>query len=267
MKDAVRRLIDIGYERNEVNLIRGKFRVRGDTLEVMPSYEETVVRFSYFGDTVERILRMNPITGEVIEEMSEVFIFPATHYVTERQRMVKATAQIEEELALRLAELESQGKMLEAQRLRMRTAYDLEMMREVGFCTGIENYSRFLDGREPGEAPYTLLDYFPNELPHDHRRIARNGPSDRRPVRRRPQPEDDARRAWVPSALGDGQPAPAIRRVAGKGQPDRVPLGHPLRLRAFQVDPSRRANRPANRPGGSRSGGTAHPRPDRRPPA
>jgi excinuclease ABC subunit B len=162
MKDAVRRLIDIGYERNEVNLIRGKFRVRGDTLEVMPSYEETVVRFSYFGDTVERIMRMNPITGEVIEEMSEVFIFPATHYVTERERMVKATAQIEEELARRLAELESQGKMLEAQRLRMRTAYDLEMMREVGFCTGIENYSRFLDGREPGEAPYTLLDYFPD---------------------------------------------------------------------------------------------------------
>jgi excinuclease ABC subunit B len=163
MKDAVRRLIDIGYERNEVNLIRGKFRVRGDTLEVMPSYEETVVRFSYFGDTVEKILRMNPITGEVIEEMSEVFIFPATHYVTERQRMVKATAQIEEELGLRLAELEAHGKMLEAQRLRMRTTYDLEMMREVGFCTGIENYSRFLDGRQPGEAPYTLLDYFPDD--------------------------------------------------------------------------------------------------------
>jgi excinuclease ABC subunit B len=162
MKDAVRRLIDIGYERNEVNLIRGKFRVRGDTLEVMPSYEETVIRFSFFGDTVERILRMNPVTGEVIEEMSEVFIFPATHYVTERERMVKATAQIEEELARRLAELETQGKLLEAQRLRMRTSYDLEMMREVGFCTGIENYSRFLDGREPGEAPYTLLDYFPD---------------------------------------------------------------------------------------------------------
>ena len=162
MKDAVRRLIDIGYERNEVNLIRGKFRVRGDTLEVMPSYEETVIRFSFFGDTVERILRMNPVTGEVIEEMTEVFIFPATHYVTERERMVKATAQIEEELARRLAELETQGKLLEAQRLRMRTSYDLEMMREVGFCTGIENYSRFLDGREPGEAPYTLLDYFPD---------------------------------------------------------------------------------------------------------
>jgi excinuclease ABC subunit B len=162
MKDAIRRLIDIGYERNEVNLIRGKFRVRGDTLEVMPSYEQTIVRFSYYGDEVEKILRMNPVTGEIIEELSEVFIFPATHYVTERERMVKATALIEEELASRLAELESKGKLLEAQRLRMRTAYDLEMMREVGFCSGIENYSRFLDGRQPGEAPYTLLDYFPD---------------------------------------------------------------------------------------------------------
>jgi excinuclease ABC subunit B len=162
MQNAIRRLIDIGYERNEVNLIRGKFRVRGDTLEVMPAYEETVIRFSYFGDEVEKILRMNPVTGEIIEELSEVFVFPATHYVTERERMVKATALIEEELAQRLAELEGQGKMLEAQRLRMRTSYDLEMLREVGFCTGIENYSRFLDGRQPGEAPYTLLDYFPD---------------------------------------------------------------------------------------------------------
>ncbi|HSL25169.1 MAG TPA: excinuclease ABC subunit UvrB [Acidimicrobiia bacterium] len=163
MSAAIRRLIDIGYERNEVNLIRGKFRVRGDTLEVMPAYEETVIRFSYFGDEVERILRMNPITGEVIEELSEVFVFPATHYVTERERLLKATALIEEELAQRLAELESKGKLLEAQRLRMRTAYDLEMLREVGFCTGIENYSRYLDGRSAGEAPYTLLDYFPDD--------------------------------------------------------------------------------------------------------
>ncbi|HJU52319.1 MAG TPA: excinuclease ABC subunit UvrB [Acidimicrobiia bacterium] len=161
MGDAIRRLVDIGYERNEVNLIRGKFRVKGDTLEVMPAYEETVVRFSYFGDEVEKILRMNPITGEVIEDLSEIVIFPATHYVTERERMLKATLQIEEELAARLAELEDNGKLLEAQRLRMRTQYDLEMIREVGFCTGIENYSRYLDGRSAGEPPYTLLDYFP----------------------------------------------------------------------------------------------------------
>ncbi|HUO46190.1 MAG TPA: excinuclease ABC subunit UvrB [Acidimicrobiia bacterium] len=163
MSAAIRRLVDIGYERNEVNLIRGKFRVKGDTLETMPSYEETVIRISYFGDEVERILRMNPVTGEVIEELSEVFIFPATHYVTERERMARAVAAIEEELAHRLDELEGGGKLLEAQRLRMRTAYDLEMMREVGFCSGIENYSRFLDGRQPGESPYTLLDYFPDD--------------------------------------------------------------------------------------------------------
>jgi excinuclease ABC subunit B len=163
MGDAIRRLVDIGYERNEVNLIRGKFRVKGDTLEVMPAYEETVVRFSYFGDEVERILRMNPITGEIIEELSEIVIFPATHYVTERERMLKATLQIEEELASRLAELEAKSKLLEAQRLRMRTQYDLEMIREIGFCTGIENYSRYLDGRSAGEPPYTLLDYFPDD--------------------------------------------------------------------------------------------------------
>ncbi len=161
MKDAIQRLVDIQYERNEVNLIRGKFRVKGDTLEVFPSYEETIVRVQFWGDEVERIIRLNPVTGEVVDELSELFVFPATHYVTERERMKKAIAGIEIELVQRLAELEGKGKMLEAQRLRMRTNYDLEMMREVGFCSGIENYSRYLDGRSEGEAPYTLLDYFP----------------------------------------------------------------------------------------------------------
>ena len=163
MEAAIKRLVEIQYERNEMNLIRGKFRVRGDTLEVFPSYEETIVRIQFWGDEVERILRLNPVTGEVIEEMSELFVFPATHYVTERERLLKAVASIEEELQERLTELEGEGKMLEAQRLRMRTNYDLEMMREVGFCSGIENYSRHLDGRSPGEAPYTLLDYFPDD--------------------------------------------------------------------------------------------------------
>ena len=162
MKDAIKRLVDIQYERNEVNLIRGKFRVKGDTLEVFPSYEETVARIQFFGDEIERILKLNPVTGEVVDEMTEFFIFPATHYVTERERMLKAISHIEVELDGRLAELESKGKLLEAQRLRMRTNYDLEMMREVGFCSGIENYSCHLDGREPGQAPYTLLDYFPD---------------------------------------------------------------------------------------------------------
>jgi excinuclease ABC subunit B len=131
MTDAIRRLVDIQYERNEINLVRGKFRVKGDTLEVFVSYDETIVRVEFFGDEVDRILRMDPITGEVLEELNEVFIFPASHYVTEKERMERAIASIEEELQDRLAELERKGKLLEAQRLRMRTSYDLEMMREV----------------------------------------------------------------------------------------------------------------------------------------
>ncbi|MDH3606768.1 MAG: excinuclease ABC subunit UvrB [Acidimicrobiia bacterium] len=163
MDAALTRLVDLQYERNEVNLTRGRFRVRGDTLEVYPAYEETVARVEYFGDQVERILMMNPVTGEVIEELNELFIFPASHFVTPQDRMLRAIGTIEVELAEQLALLEKQNKLLEAQRLRMRTSYDLEMLREVGFCSGIENYSRHLDGREPGTAPYTLLDYFPDD--------------------------------------------------------------------------------------------------------
>ena len=160
---AVRRLVHIQYERNEVNLIRGKFRVRGDTLEIFPAYEESIFRVEYYGDEVERIIEMNPLTGEVLKDMDELWVYPATHYVTGRDRLMRAVGDIEVELADRLGTLDKQGKLLEAQRLRMRTSYDLEMMREVGFCSGIENYSRHLDGREAGERPYTLLDYFPDD--------------------------------------------------------------------------------------------------------
>jgi excinuclease ABC subunit B len=163
MDAALTRLVDLQYERNEVNLTRGRFRVRGDTLEVYPAYEETLARVEYFGDEVERILMMNPITGEIIEELNELFIFPASHFVTPQERLLRAVGTIEEELAEQLAVMEKQNKLLEAQRLRMRTSYDLEMLREVGFCSGIENYSRHLDGREAGTAPYTLLDYFPDD--------------------------------------------------------------------------------------------------------
>ncbi len=161
---AVRRLVDIQYERNEVNLVRGRFRLRGDTLEIFPSYEESVYRVEYFGDEVERILRMNPVTGEVISEQNDLWVLPATHYVTERERLLDAIGKIEVELHERLAELERQGKLLEAQRLRMRTSYDMEMMREVGTCAGIENYSVYLDGRDYGDPPYTLIDYFPDDF-------------------------------------------------------------------------------------------------------
>ena len=162
LQDAVRRLVDIQYERNEMNLVRGKFRLKGDTLEVFPAYEETIYRIEYFGDEVDRILRMNPVTGEILEEMREVMVYPATHYVAGRERMLRAVGNIEIELHQRLEELEAQGKLLEAQRLRMRTSYDMEMMREIGTCAGIENYSRHLDERTAGSPPYTLLDYFPD---------------------------------------------------------------------------------------------------------
>jgi excinuclease ABC subunit B len=160
---AIRRLVDIQYQRNESNFIRGRFRVRGDTIEVFPAYDETAVRIELWGETVERIMRVDTVTGEVIAEVPELIIYPATHYVTPEDELRRAVETIDIELRDRLAELESQNKLLEAQRLRMRTNYDLEMLREVGFCSGIENYSRHLDGRAPGTAPYTLLDYFPKD--------------------------------------------------------------------------------------------------------
>jgi excinuclease ABC subunit B len=158
---AIGRLVDIQYQRTTQNMARGRFRVRGDTLEVHPAYEETFVRVELWGEEVERIARIDPVTGEVIGELNEAWIYPATHYVASHDRMERAIAGIERELGARLEEFERQGKLLEAQRLRMRTNHDLEMLRELGFCSGIENYSRHIDGRQPGEPPYTLLDYFP----------------------------------------------------------------------------------------------------------
>ncbi len=160
----LRRLVDIQYARNDVSFERGTFRVRGDTIEVFPVYETHPVRIDLFGDEVERLMTLHPITGEVMTEDSEISIFPATHYVAGPERMQRAIAGIESELADRLVELEQQGRLLEAQRLRMRTSYDLEMMREMGICSGIENYSLHIDGREPGSSPNCLLDYFPEDF-------------------------------------------------------------------------------------------------------
>jgi excinuclease ABC subunit B len=160
---AIQRLVDIQYDRNQVTLSRGKFRVQGDTLEVQPAYEETAYRVEFWGDQVERMTRFDPVTGEVVGDMTELWIYPATHYVASHDRMKTAISTIERELEDRLRYLDDGGKLLEAERLRMRTNYDLEMLREVGFCSGIENYSRHIDGRQPGDAPYTLLDYFPDD--------------------------------------------------------------------------------------------------------
>ncbi|HEV7831219.1 MAG TPA: excinuclease ABC subunit UvrB [Pseudonocardiaceae bacterium] len=164
-RDALlRALVDIQYTRNDLAFARGTFRVRGDTVEVIPAYEELAVRIDFFGDEVESLYYLHPLTGEVVREVPELQIFPATHYVAGPERMERAIAGIESELAERLAALEKQNKLLEAQRLRMRTQYDVEMMRQVGFCSGIENYSRHIDGRAAGSAPATLLDYFPEDF-------------------------------------------------------------------------------------------------------
>ena len=152
------------YTRNDLSFTRGTFRVRGDTVEIFPVYEELAIRVEMFGDEIERLYYLHPLTGEVVREVDEVFVFPATHYAAGPERMERAIRGIEQELEDRLAELERQNKLLEAQRLRMRTAYDIEMMRQVGFCSGIENYSLHIDGREPGSAPNCLLDYFPEDF-------------------------------------------------------------------------------------------------------
>jgi excinuclease ABC subunit B len=160
----LRQLVGMQYTRNDIAFTRGTFRVRGDTIEIIPQYEELAVRIEMFGDEIERLSTLHPLTGEVMSEDQELYVFPATHYVAGEERMGRAIAGIEAELAERLAEFERQGKLLEAQRLRMRTTYDIEMMRQVGSCSGIENYSRHIDGRGAGSPPNTLLDYFPEDF-------------------------------------------------------------------------------------------------------
>ncbi|MEI7592690.1 MAG: excinuclease ABC subunit UvrB [Actinomycetes bacterium] len=163
-RSILRRLVDMRYERNDMNLVRGKFRVRGDTIEIHPAYESTAMRIELFGDEIEGISEVDPVTGEKVRALDELVVFPATHYVSGEDRMRVAIGRIETELQERLAEFEGAGKLLEAQRLRMRTQYDLEMMQELGYCNGIENYSAPIDGRAPGEAPSTLLDFFPDDF-------------------------------------------------------------------------------------------------------
>jgi excinuclease ABC subunit B len=162
--DLLRRFVQMQYTRNDLAFTRGTFRVRGDTVEIIPMYEELAVRIEFFGDEIEAVYTLNPLTGEVVREEQEMYVFPASHYVAGPQRMERAIAGIESELEEQLALFEKQGKLLEAQRLRMRTTYDIEMMRQIGSCSGIENYSMHIDGRSPGTAPNCLLDYFPEDF-------------------------------------------------------------------------------------------------------
>ncbi|MHA7294062.1 excinuclease ABC subunit UvrB [Arthrobacter sp. HLT1-21] len=162
--DLLRKFVSMQYTRNDIDFHRGTFRVRGDTVEIIPMYEELALRIEFFGDEVEKIYTLHPLTGEIVREETEMYVFPASHYVAGPERMDRAVKQIEDELQMRLAELESQNKLVEAQRLRMRTTYDLEMMQQMGFCNGIENYSRHIDGRGAGSASHCLLDYFPDDF-------------------------------------------------------------------------------------------------------
>ncbi|MEG1391578.1 MAG: excinuclease ABC subunit UvrB, partial [Aurantimicrobium sp.] len=160
----LRQFVSMQYSRNDIDFSRGNFRVRGDTIEIIPMYEELAVRIEMFGDEIEALYSLHPLTGDVVEKLDMVSVFPASHYVASEEIMKKAIVTIREEMEERVAEFEKQGKLLEAQRLRMRTTFDLEMMQQIGFCSGIENYSRHIDVREPGEAPQCLLDYFPDDF-------------------------------------------------------------------------------------------------------
>ncbi len=160
----LRKFVDIQYKRNDMAFERGTFRVRGDTIEIIPMYEELAIRIEMFGDEIEKIMTLHPLTGEIMRDEEEMYVFPATHYAAGPETMERAITAIEKEMEARVDEFEKAGKLLEAQRIRMRTTFDIEMMRQLGFCSGIENYSRHLDGREPGSAPNCLLDYFPEDF-------------------------------------------------------------------------------------------------------
>src|SRR5207247_215958 len=161
--EMLRKLIDLQYSRNDIDFKRATFRVRGDVVELHPSYEEFAYRIEFFGDEITAIDAINPLTGELLKSEDQIFIYPAVHYVMPEEKVTSAIQSIREELDIRVMQLRGEGKLLEAQRLLARTKYDLEMIAEVGYCSGIENYSRHLDGRKPGERPYTLLDYFPKD--------------------------------------------------------------------------------------------------------
>ncbi len=214
------------YTRNDMAFTRGSFRVRGDTVEIIPSYEELAVRIEYFGDEIEALYYMHPLTGDVVRKVDSLRVFPATHYVAGPERMAHAISTIEQELEERLAELEGQGKLLEAQRLRMRTNYDVEMMRQVGFCSGIENYSRHIDAAAGGFGARHAARLLPRGLPAGHRRVACHRAADRRHVRGRHVPQAQPRRLRLPAAVGGRQPATDLGGVRRPDRADGVPVGY-----------------------------------------
>jgi excinuclease ABC subunit B len=250
----LRSFVDVQYTRNDLSFTRGTFRVRGDTIEIFPVYEQHPVRIEMFGDEVERLMTLHPVTGEVLTEDQQLYVFPATHYVAGPERMERAIRGIELELDDQLAVFEKQGKLLEAQRLRMRTSYDVEMMRQVGFCSGIENYSRHIDGRSPGTAPNTLLDYFPEDfllvIDESHVTVPQIGSMYEGDMSRKRMLVDHGFR--LPSAM-DNRPLRWEEFLERIGR--RSTSGHPRSVRAVPGrgrrggagDPADRAHRPGDR--------------------
>ena len=261
----LRKLIDIQYVRNDTLLGRGRFRVKGDVVEVQPAYSETAYRITFFGDLVEAITHFDPLTGEVLSKYDQITVFPATQYVTSKPTIERAVDEIKHELNEQVKQFESEGKMLEAHRIKQRTEYDLEMMQELGFCNGIENYSRILDGRPPGSAPHTLLDYFPKDfvvfIDESHQTVPQIGGMYEGDRSRKQTLVDFGFR--LPSRAG--QPAAALRRVPGEGAAGRVRLGDAGLVRAAQLTADRGAADPADRARRSRGGAAADEEPDRRP--
>ncbi len=266
-RDSIlRRLVEIQYTRNDMSFTRGTFRVRGDTLEIFPVYEEHAVRVEFFGDEIERLMTLHPVTGEVITDDKELYVFPATHYVAGPQRMERAITGIEAELEDQLATFERQGKLLEAQRLRMRTTYDVEMMRQVGSCSGIENYSMHIDGRTRGSAPNCLLDYFPEDfllvIDESHVAVPQIGGMYEGDMSRKRNLVDHGFR--LPSAM-DNRPLRWEEFLDRIGQTIYL-SATPGRLRARQGRRRhRRADHPADRADRPRGRGQADQGPDRRP--
>ena len=266
-RDALlRKLVSIQYTRNDTALGRGTFRVRGETLEVFPAYEETAFRATLFGDEVERLQHFDPLTGELIaDDLEHVAVWPATHYNVKDGSIEAAVTEIARELNERCAELEASGKLLESHRLRQRTQYDMEMLREMGFCNGIENYSRILDGRMPGARPYCLIDYFPDDfvafLDESHQTVPQIGGMYEGDRSRKQTLVDYGFR--LPSALG--QPPAEVRRVPHDHADARVRERDPRQVREGPLGAGRRADRPPDgdrRPDGR---GARDAQPDRQP--
>ena len=235
-RKLLRRLADMQYTRNELDLSQGTYRVRGDVIDIFPAESEReAVRVELFDDEIEALSLFDPLTGEILRKLPRYTVYPSTHYVTPRERVNWAVDQIREELRERLLELRAAGKLLEAQRLEQRTTFDLEMMMEMGYCAGIENYSRYLSGRSAGEPPPCLFDYLPKGCLAGRGRKPRHDPADRRHVSRRPVAQGNAGRIRVPAAFRARQPSAAIRRMGGAGAADDLRVRHARALRAPPV--------------------------------